>query len=93
MTGQKRMKNYDEAFKKKAIELVTIAGKKATVVERELGIYQGAINSWISASKQNAGTAKEDRDENRRLLARLKEVEIENEILKKAMGYLAKSRQ
>jgi len=93
MTGQKRMKHYDEAFKKKAIELVTIAGKKATVVERELGIYQGAINSWINASRENAGTAKEDRDENRRLLARLKEVEIENEILKKAMGYLAKSRQ
>ena len=93
MNGQKRMKNYDEAFKKKAIDLVTIAGKKATVVERELGIYQGAISSWIASSRENSGTAKEDREENRRLLARLKEVEIENEILKKAMGYLAKSQQ
>ncbi len=93
MTGLKRMKSYDEAFKKKAIELVTIAGKKATVVERELGIYQGAINSWISASKENAGTAREDRDEYRKLKRENEDLKIENEILKKAMGFLAKSRQ
>ncbi len=93
MTGKAKMKHYDEAFKRKAVELVTIAGKKASVVEHDLGIYQGAIRSWISAFEDNAGTAKEDRDEHRKLKRENDDLRMENEILKKAMGFLAKSQR
>lgn len=93
MTGSKRMKHYDEEFKRKAVELVTVAGKKASVVERELGIYQGAIRSWINAFEKNSGTAKSDSEELRRLKRELEEARMENEILKKAMGYFARSQR
>ena len=93
MNGKKKMKTYDEAFKCKAMDLVTIVGRKASDVERELGIYQGGIGSWISASKENAVTAKEDREEFRKLKKDNELLRMENEILKKAMGYLAKSQQ
>lgn len=93
MNGKKKMKSYDEAFKRKAMDLVTIVGRKASDVERELGIYPGGISFWISASKENAGTAKEDREEFRKLKKDNELLRMENEILKKAMGYLAKSQQ
>ena len=93
MNGKKKMKSYDEAFKRKAMDLVTIVGRKASDVERELGIYPGGISSWISASKENAGTAKEDHDELRKLKREMDDLRMENEILKKAMGFLAKSQR
>jgi len=66
MNEKKRKNVYDEAFKRKAVELVKVPGKKQSQVERELGLYPGALTGWISAFEKNAGTAKEVREELRK---------------------------
>ncbi len=93
MNEKKRKNVYDEAFKRKAVELVKVAGKKQSQVERELGLYQGALTGWIAAFEKNSGTAKEDREELRKLKRELDDMRMENEILKKAMGFLARSQR
>lgn len=93
MNARRKMKSYDDDFKRKAVELVTVAGRKASVVEKELGIYQGAIAGWRSAFERDAGTATKESEELRKLRRELRDAQMENEILKKAMGYLAKSQQ
>jgi transposase len=90
-------KHYDDEFKRSAVRLVVEGGRSAREVEEDLGIYQGAIKSWKKAfSKQN----KEDKvllesglssGEYKAMQKELSQLRLENEILKKAMGYLAKS--
>jgi transposase-like protein len=38
---RKKQERYDSDFRRKAIELSDLPGKTATMVEKELGIYQG----------------------------------------------------
>ncbi len=90
-------KHYDDEFKHSAVRLVVEGGRSAREVEEDLGIYQGAIKSWKRAfSKQE----KEDKtllesgmssSEYKAMQKELSQLRLENEILKKAMGYLAKS--
>jgi transposase len=67
------------------------------MVEKELGIYQGAISSWkrsLWLHGEDAFPGKGRKTglevENALLRKQLKRREMECEILKKAMGYFAK---
>ena len=90
-------KHYDDEFKRSAVRLVVEGGRSAREVEEDLGIYQGAIKSW---KKAFAKEAKEEKvlsesgmssSEFKSMQKELSQLRLENEILKKAMGYLAKS--
>ena len=37
---------YDADFKRQAVELADTSGKRVGEIERELGLYQGAIRHW-----------------------------------------------
>ena len=95
---KKKQERYDSDFRRKAIELSELPGKTATMVEKELGIYQGAISAWKSSLRLHGEDAFPGKGrktgleaENALLRKQLKQREMECEILKKAMGYFAKN--
>ena len=96
MSTTQKNRHYDDDFKMTAVRLVTEGGRKATDVEKELGIYQGAIRKWreaiepLKGESSSSGVAVSLKDHNQ-LQKELSQLRMENEILKKAMGYLAKS--
>ncbi len=92
MSQKREYRRYDKDFKETAIKLVTVGGRKARDVEKELGLYCGAINLWQKAQIKGDSTPSSDPSiEDKALRKELAQLKMENEILKKAMGYLAKS--
>ena len=96
MSTTRKNRHYDDEFKLTAVRLVTEGGRLAVDVEKELGIYQGAIRKWRqafeplmreSSSSENIISLKE----HNQLQKEFSQLKMENEILKKAMGYLAKN--
>jgi transposase len=87
---------YSKEFKEKAIRLVLVHGKPASAAARELGIPDWKVRDWVRAAKRKESqgmdaSSQSQAEENAKLKKRLKELEMENEILKKATAYFAKA--
>ncbi len=90
-------KKYDETFKREAVRLADSSGKNDRTVEKELGLYQGAIRHWreeLNADPNHAfpgtGHLKPFEDENRRLMRENAILREERDILKKAVAIFSK---
>jgi len=86
-------KKYDDAFKREAVQLLATSGKKQTILERELGLYQGALRHWreeLEADPRHAfpgtGHLKPGDEAYRRLLQENAVLREERDILKKAIA-------
>jgi len=92
--GEKQTrKQYDEAFKRDAVALVTEQGHKATDAARRLGISPNLIHRWKQEFEHEAlGTrlTADERAELTRLRRENRQLLMEAEILKKATAYFAK---
>jgi transposase len=89
----KSRKRYDDAFKREAVQLLATAGKKQTILEKELGLYQGALRHWreeLEADPVNAfpgtGHLKPEDEAYRQLLRENAILREERDILKKAIA-------
>jgi transposase len=98
MSEQQR-KRYDSEFKRNAVRLADSSDKGDNAVERELGLYQGAIGTWRRALQTDSrdafpgtGHMKPLEEENRRLRRELEDVRQERDILKKAVAIFSKNR-
>ena len=79
------MKKYDEEFKQNAVRKV-IDGQSVRSVSQELGVNESQIHKWRRAALKN-GHGKHsaiELNETLELKKRIRELEMENEILKKA---------
>jgi transposase len=90
-------KKYDGTFKREAVRLADTSGKNARTIERELGLYQGAIRHWREEQKADpqhafpgTGHLKPLEEENRRLLRECAILREERDILKKAVAIFSK---
>jgi transposase len=90
-------KKYDATFKREAVQLATSLGKTDRTIERELGLYQGAIRHWreeLEADPKNAfpgtGFLKPQAEELRLLLRENAILREERDILKKAIAIFSK---
>jgi transposase-like protein len=93
--AQKRRK-FSPQFKAEAVQLVVQTGRPIAEVARELGIHDGTLGNWVNAWRRDNPEPEEsltptDRvrlaeleDENRRL-------RLENEFLKKAAAFFART--
>jgi transposase-like protein len=93
--AQKRRK-FSSQFKAEAVQLVVQTGRPIAEVARELGIHDGTLGNWVNAWRRDNPEPEEsltptDRvrmaeleDENRRL-------RLENEFLKKAAAFFART--
>jgi transposase len=98
--GASRRKQYDREFKLEAVRLADKPGGVDRRVERDLGLYQGAIRHWRDELKVDPGHAfpgtghlKPLEEENRRLRRELADTKMERDILKKAMAIFSSPRK
>ncbi|WP_282940458.1 transposase [Paenibacillus sp. RC67] len=92
-------KKYNKEFKLLTVRLIQVEGKLVAQVAREMDLHQNTIYRWIAEFKQDghhafpgSGQLKLEDKELRDLQKRLRDLEEENEIFKKAMHYFAKDR-
>ena len=87
----RQYKSYDEDFKKTIVNLYE-NGKSISELSREYGIGKSTIDSWIKKFKTiTTSTGKAtNNDEILKLQKKNRELELENEILKKAVAIYSK---
>lgn len=92
-------KRYDAEFKREAVRLAEDSEKGDSAIERDLGLYQGAIGAWRRALQEDSkdafpgtGHMKPPEEEIRRLRRELEEVRQERDILKKAVAIFSRNR-
>lgn len=78
-------RKYDDEFKRQTIKKV-LAGQPVSSVSRELGVNESLIFKWkkLFLTKGQGGHSGEELAETEVLRKRMRELEMENEILKKA---------
>lgn len=96
--SKKVIRKYDAAFKREAVRLADQGSKTATQIEKDLGIFQGAISSWrkeLEKDSKNAfpGTGHQSslEEEVRRLRRERDDAVMERDILKKAIAIFSKT--
>jgi transposase len=93
----KRIKrNYDQAFRDKAVQLALTSGKPVSETAEDLGIKPTTLHQWVHRYRTDADKEGSSTDvyselaQLKKEVARLKE---EREILKKAAAYFARESQ
>lgn len=88
---------FSKEFKQEAVRLLNAQEKDAAQLARELGVRRNQLYKWqqeIQTYGEEAfpgkGRRPKNRDEASSLRAKIKQLEQENEILKKAAVYFAK---
>ena len=91
-------KRYDSEFKRESVRLADTSGKTDRQIERDLGLYQGAIRRWrdeLEADPIDAfpgtGHQKPLEEENRCLRRELDVAREERDILKKVVAIFSKT--
>ncbi len=77
------MRKYDNEFKQQAVKKI-LDGQSMASVSRELGVAEGVLHNWKKAKLVSSSDVE---SENLELRKRLREVEMERDILKKAAIY------
>ena len=89
-----KKKRFDRDFKISAVKMVTHEGHTAAEVARSLGIHQNQLYNWkkkYSDNGEKAFPGKGHLTEISALRKQLREVEMERDILKKAVGIFSKT--
>ena len=91
MSIKQEHKSYDEDFKKTIVNLYE-SGKRKSDLTREYGISYANISDWIKKYGTIITSTGEvtNNDEIIKLKKKIYEVELENEILKKAVAIFSK---
>ena len=80
---------YTDEFKREAVRLVTDRGRPRKQVARELGVCVGTLREWIHRFAPEGplvSDALPEAEQIRQLRRELERVQIERDILKKAVG-------
>ena len=86
---------YTKEFKENAVRLALSGGKSRAAIAREMGVAEWKLRDWVRGfvkSAEKEGT-KSSLDELLALQKENKRLRQENEILKKAAAYFAKTLQ
>jgi len=89
-----KKRRFDRDFKLSTVKMVTEGGHKASEVARSLGIHPNQLYSWkrkFSNDGEKAFPGKGHLTEIAALRRRLRDVEMERDILKKAVGIFSKT--
>jgi transposase len=86
-TGKTRRK-YDEEFKRAALKMID-GGQTVRSVAESLGVGENLLHKWKSARNSKASGLEQ---ENVELRARNRQLELEREILKKALSIFSREK-
>jgi transposase len=86
---------FPPEFRQRAVELATISDKPLGEVAKELGISRSCLQNWVRQEKADTadGSTQLTSAEKKELVElrrRAKQLEVENEILKRAAAYFAR---
>ena len=91
-------KSYDAEFKKEIVNLYNEGKRSASSLASEVGVHENTIYKWVEAYNADperafpgSGHMKPEEDDLRRANRRIRELEEELEIVKKAAAYFAKN--
>lgn len=94
MTTEKRKRrSYTEDFKRDAVALSQEPGYSVAKAAKSLGINENLIRRWkqqLEPKSPGEALTEDERIELKQLRKRVRELEMEKEILKKASAYFAK---
>lgn len=90
----KKKRTFTNEFKREACRLVIEEGQKISVTAKNLGIGQALLGRWVkeyrTESRKPTGVKEAERRV-KELEAEVRLLQMEREILKKAMAYFVKS--
>ena len=88
-------KSYPVEFKQEAVRLALSGEKSKAQTARDLGVPENKLYAWIARYGPDAPipTATEDKAEIARLRKALARVEMERDILKKAIGIFSEAQR
>ena len=100
MSGKKAVprRKYDNEFKLDVLKMLS-GGRSVQDVSQSLGINPGMVHRWKAGQNEADGTTRSladttgpevSRTDHERVKARLREVEQERDILKKALGIFSR---
>ena len=86
---------YPEEFRRRAVELARQREQSVSQIAADLGIAQSVLPRWvrqadIDEGQRNDGLTTEERTELVRLRRANRQLEMENEILKRAAAFFAR---
>lgn len=81
-------RQFDAEFKASAVEMVQ-SGRSVAEVSRALGIRENLLHKWRSAAKSTPSL--EEQTEVERLRRQVKQLELERDILKKALSIFSRT--
>ncbi len=94
--NRRKKREFTEGFKSDAVRLCTTGGQSIGEVARNLDLTESALRKWVKRQKVDSGKGPVgslttlEREELSELRRRVKRLEMEREILKKAAAFFAK---
>lgn len=93
MSKRKKPRRFTPEFKREAVTYLVESGKSLEAAARELGISATSLGRWrdhLEAEGELQVAEETPEEELKRLRKRVKKLEMEREILKKATAFFAK---
>ena len=98
-TGKRPRRSFTDEFKRDAVNLVAVEGYSFNRAAQAVGVSSNSLRRWYENLVPEPEACGDDatvgqlQEENKRLRKKLREAEMEREILKKATAFFAKESQ
>jgi transposase len=93
---KRKRRSFTKAYKAEVVELIRKSGRSIGAIAEELDLTETAVRTWVRQAEVDGGQGPvgalttAEREELAQLRRRVKTLEMEREILKKATAFFAK---